>query len=113
MSGGSGQGYGVDIPALQNYAKNLDYYNGEADKFGGLVDQADVTNESWGLIGLAVKQTYTDKLADLRDLLQQMKEGVDALTEKLGTAAAIYQGNEDDAAMTFGKHEAEVDGPRP
>lgn len=109
MSGG----YGVDIPALKTYANNLDFYNTEADKFGKLVDQADVTDESWGLIGLVAKQTYTSKLAELRDLMEKMKEGVDSLTEKVNTAAAIYQGNEDDAAMTFGQHEATIDGPRP
>lgn len=108
MSGG----YGVDIPALKTYASNLDFYNTEADKFGNLVDQADVTNESWGLIGLYCKQFYTEKLAELRDLLGEMKQGVDSLGEKITTAASIYDGMEDDATMTFGAHEAEIDGPR-
>lgn len=107
MSGG----YGVDIPALKTYANNLDFYNSEADKFGGLVDQADVSNESWGLIGLYCKQFYTEKLAELRDLMGEMKEGVDSLSEKITTAASIYDGMEADATMTFGAHEAEVDGP--
>lgn len=112
MGGGPGKGYAVDPAALKTYANNLSYYNGEADKFGNLVDQADVSNESWGVIGLFVKQTYTEKLTELRDLLNEMKEGVDALTDKIGQAAKIYEGMENDASIQFGQHQAEVDGPR-
>lgn len=108
---GGGQGYGVNTAELNTYANNLSYYTSEADKFGHLVDQADVSNESWGLIGLYCKQFYTEKLAELRDLLGEMKEGVDSLSDKITTAAKIYDGMEADATMTFGAHEAEVDGP--
>lgn len=82
------------------------------DNFGRLVDQADVTNESWGLIGLAVKQHYTDKLAELRELLETMKTGVETFSEKLNAAAESCRGNEDDAKTNFGRHAAEMDGPR-
>lgn len=107
-----GGGQAVDTAALKTYANNLSYYTSEADKFGNLVDQADVTNESWGLIGLYCKQFYTEKLAELRDLLGDMKEGVEALTDKVNQAATIYDGMEDDAAIKFGQHQAQVDGPR-
>lgn len=108
----SGKGYTVNVPALRTYSKNLGFYEEEADAFGRLVDQADVTNESWGLIGLAVKGQYTDKLQELRDLLDTMKQGVQTFSDKINTAATIYQGAEDDATMNFGKHEAHIDGPR-
>lgn len=108
----SGKGYQVDIPALRTYSKNLGFYEEEADAFGRLVDQADVTNESWGLIGLAVKEQYTDKLRELRELLDTMKQGVQTFSDKINAAATIYQGAEDDAKMSFGQHEALIDGPR-
>ena len=112
MGGGPAKGYAVDTAALKTYGNNLSYYSSEADKFGNLVDQADVSNESWGVIGLFVKQTYTEKLTELRELLNEMKEGVEALTDKIGQAANIYDGMENDASIKFGQHEAEVDGPR-
>ncbi|RZQ64164.1 type VII secretion target [Amycolatopsis suaedae] len=108
----TGDGHKVNVEALTKYATDLGYYKTEADKFGALVDKADVTNESWGLIGLAVKDTYTGKLAELRELLGLMKTGVDAFSDKLNKAASIYKGFDDDAKMVFGKYEATIDGPR-
>ena len=109
---GAGGGHKVDTQALTTYASDLGHYKDEAGKFGDLVDQADVTDKSWGLIGLAVKQTYTDKLTELRELLELMKTGVDAFSGKLDQAAAIYNGYEDDTKMFFGKYETTIDGPR-
>lgn len=106
-----GGGHKVDVGELETYTKNLSYYSSEADKFGRLVDQADVSNESWGVIGLFCKQSYTDKLTELRDLLAEMKEGVETLTDKLSTAAQVYKGMEEDTAMTFGRHKTTIDGP--
>lgn len=112
MGGGPGKGYAVDTAALKTYSNNLSYYSSEADKFGALIDQADVTNEAWGIIGSHYKQDYTSKLAELRELLNEMREGVETLVDKISTAAKIYDGMEDDASMTFGRHQAEIDGPR-
>lgn len=112
MGGPGAGGHAVNTQALTDYAKNLGYYKEEAGKFGDLVDQADVTDKSWGLIGLAVKQTYTGKLAELRELLELMKTGVDAYSGKLTQAASIYNGFENDVTMTLGKYEATIDGPR-
>ncbi|WP_326568093.1 hypothetical protein VSH64_40880 [Amycolatopsis rhabdoformis] len=101
----------VDPQILKNYSGDLGHYKDEANKFGNLVSQADVTDRSWGLIGLAVKQTYTGKLEDLRELLDLMKDGVDALSGKMTDAAAIYDGHEKDTVMTFSKFKANIDGP--
>src|SRR5690606_26769973 len=68
-----GNGYNVDIPALKTYANNLSFYTSEADKFGTLIDQAEVPEKAWGLVGLFAKQTYSEKLKELEDLLGQMK----------------------------------------
>ncbi|TCO62936.1 WXG100 family type VII secretion target [Actinocrispum wychmicini] len=105
-------GIKVDVAALTAYARQLGYYETEADKFGGAIDQADVTNEAWGLIGVWAKKSYTDRLTELRSLLDEMKQGVDTLTSKISESAAIYQGAEDDKVITFGQHEATIDGPR-
>ncbi|MCO1581885.1 MULTISPECIES: hypothetical protein [unclassified Crossiella] len=102
----------VNIPALKSYAKQLDYYQSEADKFGRLVDAADVTNEAWGVMGAFAKSAYTERLGDLRELMAAMKEGVETLSGKILDTAAIYEGAENDAVIEFGRHKANIDGPR-
>ena len=41
-----------------------------------------------------------------------MKKGVETFTEKLNTAAKVYEGMEDDTSMSFGGHQTTIDGPR-
>ncbi|OLF15362.1 hypothetical protein [Actinophytocola xanthii] len=103
------EGTQVDIAALTAYARQLGYYEGEADKFGNLIDAADVTNEAWGIIGSFAKQGYTDRLAELRSLLEDMKSGVDALTTKIDQSAQMYQGIEDAGTVRFGQYEAQIE----
>jgi hypothetical protein len=103
------EGTHVDIAALTAYAGQLGYYDGEADKFGGLIDTADVTNEAWGIIGSFAKQGYTERLAELRSLLEDMKTGIDALTTKVTQSAQMYQGIEAAGTITFGRYEAEIE----
>lgn len=105
------EGIHVDVPALTAYARQLGFYETEADKFVGLVDQADVTNEAWGVMGAKAKQSYTDRLAELRSLVADMKQGVESLTAKITETATIYAGNEEDAVIRFGHYEAIIDGP--
>jgi hypothetical protein len=108
---GGPEGIHVDVSALTAYAKQLGFYESEADKFSGLVDQADVTNEAWGVMGAKAKQSYTDRLAELRSLMADMKQGVESLTAKISETATIYAGKEEDAVIRFGQHEAMIDGP--
>jgi hypothetical protein len=75
-------GIQTNIGAISAYAKQLPFYEQEADKFGAKIDAADVTDEAWGLIGLFAKQGYT---------------------------AEMYQGMEDAGVVTFGRYEAEID----
>jgi hypothetical protein len=103
----------VVIEALMAYARQLGYYAAEADRFGGVVDEADVTNEAWGVVGRWAKTSYADRLGELRSLLVDMREGVESLTEKLNQTAAVYQGAEEDQVIRFGEHEAMIDGPKP
>ncbi|HWD01608.1 MAG TPA: hypothetical protein VG674_03965 [Amycolatopsis sp.] len=102
----------VDVPALRRYASTtLPHYKDEAAKFGNLVNQADVSDDSWGLIGLAVKQTYTSKLDDLKQLMELMKQGLDAFDDKMNQAADIYDGKQKDAVIRLGKTKVTIDGP--
>ncbi|MGB3438968.1 MAG: type VII secretion target [Actinophytocola sp.] len=102
-------GIQVDTAALSAYAGQLGYYGDEAGKFEKLIDAADVTNEAWGVVGIFAKQGYTDRLAELRSLLDDMKAGVDALVTKVNQSAAMYEGNEEAGVIRFGQHEAEID----
>lgn len=102
----------VDVPALTAYAKQLGYYETEADNFGKVVDRADVTDEAWGVMGAWAKQSYAERLGELRSLLAEMRQGVETFSTKITETAAIYQGVEDDAVIRFGGHDAAIDGPR-
>ena len=102
-------GIQTNIAAISAYARQLPYYEQEADKFGAKIDAADVTGEAWGLVGLFAKQGYTERLAELRSLLTDLKDGVDGFTTKLNRAAEMYQGVEDAGKVTFGRYEAEID----
>ncbi|MEU6645098.1 hypothetical protein ABZ863_21395 [Saccharomonospora sp. NPDC046836] len=103
------EGIQTSIEAISGYARQLPHYEGEADKFGNLIDAADVTDEAWGVVGIFAKQGYTERLAELRSLLTDMKDGVDAFVTKLNKAAEMYQNAEDAGAITFGRHQAEID----
>lgn len=111
MTGPSG-GTQVDVAALANYANQLGYYTSEADKFGRAIDAADVTDEAWGVVGVWAKKSYTDRLTELRSLLDDMKQGVEDLTTKIKDTVAVYQGNEEDRVIDFGRHQAMIDGPK-
>jgi uncharacterized protein YukE len=102
-------GIQVDIGALSAYARQLGFYDQEADKFGDLIDTADVTNEAWGIVGIWAKQGYTDRLAELRSLMNDMKAGVDSLITKVNQSAEMYQGTEDAGVIRFGQHQAEIE----
>jgi hypothetical protein len=103
------EGIQTNVGAISAYAKQLPFYEQEADKFGAKIDAADVTNEAWGLVGLWAKQGYTDRLTELRSLLTDLKDGVDGFTTKLTKAAEMYQGMEDAGKIAFGRYEAEID----
>jgi hypothetical protein len=99
----------ANIDAISGYARQLPFYEQEADKFSALIDSADVTNEAWGVIGIFAKQGYTERLAELRSLLSDMKEGVDTLGTKLSKSAEMYQGAEDAGQISFGQHQAQIE----
>lgn len=103
------KGFTVQINALRGYGDNLDDFKSQADTFTELVDKADVTDEAWGVVGLATKGSYTEALAELNDLLSRMKDGLSATADKIRKAADIYEGNDKEGALQLGKHEGEID----
>ena len=113
MSGGgtSGSGIGVEVGELKAFVGTLDFYESESNKFDALVERANgVSNESWGLIGLFVKDTYTRQLDVLRGLVDDMTEAIGAMSDKIAEAAQVYESTEQDHVIMFGEHRAEVDG---
>ncbi|RSN56991.1 hypothetical protein DMH01_26335 [Amycolatopsis sp. WAC 04182] len=91
-----GEGHAVVISALRTYSGELAQDVRVPAEVGRLVQQSDVGDESWGVVGLFVKNEYTGMLTDLQDLLIEMSAGLTAASEKLGNAATIYERNEED-----------------
>jgi hypothetical protein len=99
----------TNIGAISDYARQLPFYEQEAEKFGAKIDAADVTDEAWGVVGIFAKQGYTDRLGELRALLTDLKDGVDGFVTKLNKAAEMYKGAEEAGKIKFGQYEAEID----
>ncbi|MFD5248848.1 hypothetical protein ACFWIW_30195 [Amycolatopsis sp. NPDC058340] len=103
------KGIETNIAAIAAYAQQLPYYEQEAEKFGAKIDAADVTDEAWGVVGIWAKQGYTDRLGELRSLMNDMKDGVDGFISKLNKASEMYRGIEEAGKVEFGKHAATID----
>lgn len=102
-------GFKVEVAALRDYRNALEDFKTQADTFTDLVDRADVGDESWGLVGLATKGSYTDALAELQGLLDQMKEGLSNTGDKFSSAADLYEGNDDQGSVQLGGYSVEID----
>lgn len=81
----------VKPDTLHEYSRELAGNKSAVSQVIGMVDQADVGDESWGLVGLAVKQKYTAMLTDLKDLLSEMENGLQSASDKMTGAAQAYQ----------------------
>lgn len=102
-------GFSVRVPGLRGYGGNLDEFASQADTFAELVNKADVSDESWGLVGLATKGSYSDALAELNDLLSRMKDGLTTAADKIRKAAELYEANDRDSALLLGRCIEEID----
>lgn len=94
-------GFNVNVATLRTYSGQLTDNKSSVSGVSGLVDQADVGDDSWGVVGLFVKQKYTDLLGDLKDLLKAMEDGLQAASDKFTSAADVYQQTEDDYEQTW------------
>ncbi|GAA5153422.1 MULTISPECIES: ESX-1 secretion-associated protein [Amycolatopsis] len=88
-------GFDVNADELRQYAGKLDAQHGTAGEIAGLVGKADVGDKSWGVVGLFVKNQYTQMLGDLNDLFGDLQEGLQSGAEKFRGAAEGYQAQED------------------
>lgn len=87
-------GFSVDPDELREYAGKLEGYRATASAIKGLVDKADVSNKSWGVVGLFVFDNYTNLLNDLRDTFQAMDEGLQSGADKFRDTAQGYADQE-------------------
>ncbi|MFD5831454.1 ESX-1 secretion-associated protein [Lentzea sp. NPDC060358] len=90
-------GFTVDPNELNEYADKLQGHRGFAGEVAGLVDRSDVGDKSWGVVGIFVKQQYTEMLGDLKETLTAMTEGLDSGVEKFRDTAKGYA--EQEAAL--------------
>lgn len=96
-----GEGFEVNVGGVRAYSGKLADDKALVAEIDGLVSQADVGNESWGIVGLFVHGKYTEMLGDLHSLLTEMSEGLQAGSDKMTETADTYQTIEDNIARVF------------
>lgn len=102
-------GFDVNSDELRQYAGKLDGHHSTAGQIAGLVDQADVGDKSWGVVGLFVKDHYSQLLGDLKDLFGDLQEGLQSGSTKFGQAADGYQQQEDAVKQLLAGMKLEID----
>ena len=103
-------GFNVNLDGIDNYAGKLSGDKALVSEVQGLVSQSDVGDESWGIVGLFVKSTYTGMLGDLGGLLGDMSEGLQGGADKMTATAADYRAVEDAIAEIFNEGAAALGG---
>jgi hypothetical protein len=88
-------GFKVNIDALHKYAGELLGDRADVGRVGALVGKADVGEKSWGVVGLFVKNQYSDMLSDLDSMLTEMEAGLLSASDKMTTTGRRYQEIED------------------
>jgi len=96
-----GSGFEVNVGGVRDYSGALSEDKAVVSEIDGLVSQADVGNESWGIVGLFVHSKYTEMLGDLHDLLKDMSDGLQSGADKMTATADVYQTVEDTIAKVF------------
>lgn len=87
-------GFDVNSDELDAYAGKLGGQRSTASEISGLVDKADVADQSWGVVGIFVFDTYKDMLKDLEDLFTSLDEGFASGEDKFMNAAKGYREKE-------------------
>ncbi|MFS8099834.1 ESX-1 secretion-associated protein [Lentzea alba] len=88
-------GFSVNPDELREFAGQLQGHQNFASQVAALVDKADVGDKSWGVVGIFVKQQYTQMLKDLQDTMKAMTEGLDSGAEKFRDTAQGYADQEE------------------
>jgi hypothetical protein len=94
-------GFNVNLEGIDAYSGKLTGDRDLVSEVTGLVGQSDVGDQSWGIVGLFVKSSYTTMLTDLNDLLGDMSDGLQAGAEKMAATAADYRAVEKAIADIF------------
>ncbi|MEV0676361.1 type VII secretion target [Actinosynnema sp. NPDC050436] len=105
MSGG----FDVSPEELRTFAGKLDGHHGTAAQIAGLVAKADVSEKSWGVVGLFVKDDYTRMLGDLDDLFTALQEGLQSGSDKFKGAAQDYDDQEEAVKQLLNGLQVELD----
>ncbi|MEU4739161.1 type VII secretion target [Actinosynnema sp. NPDC023658] len=103
-------GFDVNPAELREFAGKLDGHRGTAAQIAGLVAKADVSDKSWGVVGLFVKDNYTDMLSDLNDLFTALQEGLQSGADKFNGAAQDYDEQEEAVKALLNGLQVELDG---
>ena len=102
-------GFEVEPDELRTFAGKLDAYRSVAGELSGFVGQSDVGSKSWGVVGFFVKDQYTQTLADLKDLFNDMQNGLQSGADKFRGTAQGYEDQEKALERIFGGIQIQVD----
>lgn len=102
-------GYTVDPDNLRKYASKLSNQQDTASGISGLVEKADVSEQSWGIVGLFVKDSYTSMLTDLREMFDSMINGFESASNKFDEAAQNYEDSDQSVSQLLGGIKVEID----
>ncbi|EHK87978.1 hypothetical protein ACWGRK_00825 [Saccharomonospora azurea] len=94
-------GYHVAPEQLDAYSRALSGHRSAVERVKGLVDQADVSDKSWGVVGIFVKDQYTGMLGDFNDLLDDLSFGLQSGSDKMRSAAEQYRSAEQEAERSL------------
>ncbi|EHR48981.1 Protein of unknown function (DUF2580) [Saccharomonospora marina XMU15] len=103
-------GFNVDSEELRTYSGKLAGQKATAGEIAGLVDTADVGDKSWGIVGVFVKDNYTEMLGDLKELFTSLQDGFQSAADKFARAADGYQQHEDAVKQLLNGVKFEIDG---
>ncbi|MEY7972082.1 type VII secretion target [Saccharomonospora xinjiangensis] len=84
-------GYSVTPEHLDSYSQRLTGHMSAVERVKGMVEESDVSDESWGVVGLLVKGQYTDMLGDFNSLLDELRNGLQSGSDKIKNAAERYR----------------------
>jgi hypothetical protein len=94
-------GFNVDPGGLDGYSGKLSGDKNLVSEVSGLVAQSDVGDQSWGVVGIFVKSSYTGMLGDLNSLLGEMSDGLASGAQKMTECAEAYREVEQAVAKIF------------
>ncbi|RAS60234.1 excreted virulence factor EspC (type VII ESX diderm) [Lentzea atacamensis] len=88
-------GFSVNPDELREFASKLDGHHSSASRIAELIAMADVGDKSWGVVGIFVKDQYTQMLGDLKETMQAMQDGLRSGSGKFRDTAEGYAQQEE------------------